>query len=128
VIHISTPIHDIYKRHTHTHTHTEHNTILSIACPGPSQSHGITWPTTAVNRVARSRCARMHPSFGYGPMITRRCLEGGVWDLPDLSKCSIAVKSNSLIIYSTYLQATSSQEVRRQSKIITHNVSKFTVL
>ena len=65
----------------------------------------------------------MHPFFGYGPMVTRRCLEGGVWDLPDLSQCSIAIKSSSLIIYSTYLQAASSREVKQQSKTITNNVS-----
>ena len=56
-------------------------------------------------------------------MITRQCLEGGVWDTPDLSQCSIAVESSSLVIYSTYLQAASSHEVRRQSTTITNNVS-----
>ena len=76
-----------------------------IVCSGLSLSYGTTWSPTAVDGMARTRCARIHPSFWYGPIVTRRCLDGGVWDTPDLSRCSVRVNANPLIIISTYLDA-----------------------
>jgi len=72
-------------------------------------SYGISWLHTTVNEVARMRCAHIHPSFGYGPAVTRQCLDGGVWDTPDMSQCSIGVNANPLIIFSTFLETTDAQ-------------------
>jgi len=124
---IHTHMHACTKVHAHR-MYVYHSHYFTIACPGPSLSHGITWPTTAVNGMVRTRCARIHPSFGYGPIVTRRCLDGGVWDTPDLSRCSVTVKSNSLIVYSTYLRARSSRDVRQRSSNITNNVSFFCIM
>ena len=72
-------------------------------CTGLSFSYGTIWPLTTVNSVARTRCARIHHSFWYGPVVTRRCQDDGVWDTPDVSQCSVGVDTNPLIIFSTYL-------------------------
>ena len=77
-----------------------------VVCTGSSFSYGTTWPRTTVGKAARTRCARIHPSFWYGPVVTRRCLDGGVWDTPDVSRCSVGVGANAVIVFSTYLDTT----------------------
>ncbi|XP_065913056.1 uncharacterized protein [Dysidea avara] len=78
------------------------------ACHGPTLSHGLLWPATAVNDTAMLQCSDANNQlFTLGPYVTRKCLESfsgeeGVWDDVDTSNCTTSTNL-PFVVYSTYL-------------------------
>ena len=50
------------------------------------------------------RCADIHPSFQFGPYVTRMCGEGERWDPVNFIQCTIRSGSNPLLTVSVVLQ------------------------
>ena len=74
-----------------------------LVCLGPTLSHGLIWSTTPVNQTALIQCSEISTSFWSGLYVTRKCLDGGVWDEVDVSQCTINYTNKMpFIIYSTY--------------------------
>ena len=82
--------------------------MLFTACHGPTLSHGLLWPATAVNDTAMLQCSDANNQlFTLGPYVTRKCLESfsgeeGVWDDVDTSNCTTSTNL-PFVVYSTYL-------------------------
>jgi len=85
--------------------------VISAACHGPTLSHGLLWPATAVNDTAMLQCSDLNtqntPLFRLGPYATRRCLESfdgeeGKWDEVDASNCTTSTNL-PFVVYSTYI-------------------------
>ena len=65
----------------------------------------VLWPRTPVSSIAMFRCADIHPSFRYGPYITRRCRQGETWDPIDFTQCTIRSSATPLLTVSVVLQS-----------------------
>lgn len=50
------------------------------------------------------RCADIHPSFRFGPYVTRRCGEGQRWDPIDFTQCTVRSDSSPLLAVSVILR------------------------
>ena len=78
--------------------------FLTSVCLGPTLSHGLIWSTTPVNQTALIQCSEINESFWSDLYVTRKCLDGGVWDEVDVSQCTTKdTNKMPFIMYSTYL-------------------------
>ena len=66
----------------------------------------VFWPRTPVASLAMFRCADIHPSFRFGPYITRMC-RGERWDPVNFTQCTIRTGSSPLLTVSVILQSLS---------------------
>ena len=50
------------------------------------------------------RCADIHPSFRFGPYVTRMCRRGERWDPVNFTQCTVRTGSTPLLTVSVILQ------------------------
>ena len=68
------------------------------------------------------RCADIHPSFRFGPHVTRMCREGQRWDPIDFTQCTIRSDSTPLLAVSVILQESDRNMVVPNATVIENQV------
>jgi len=82
-----------------------HNIFILLACD--ENFNVILWPKTPVSSTAIFRCADIHPSFRFGPYVTRVCGEGEKWSPVNFTQCTVRSGSIPLLMVSVILQGLS---------------------
>ena len=70
------------------------------------------------------RCADIHPSFRFGPYVTRLCREGQRWDPIDFTQCTIRSESTPLLAVSVILWESDNNMGTPDSTVIENQVCK----